>query len=96
MSLVPQRPNFPVCRKTVHDIQMELIQSGFCRVYGLGTFRVVEVEEEKVFDWLKDRFKVKAAHKSIEFEPDHRIKTLLSGEPSKLANHYVPPKQLGV
>lgn len=95
MSIVPQRPTFPVNRKTVHEIQLELIRSGFCRVYGLGTFRLVDVEEDKKFNWLKDEFKVIKAHQTVEFEPDHRMKTLLNGEASKLENHYVPPKSLG-
>lgn len=96
MSLVPKRPNFPSNQKTVQDIQMELLRTGVCRVYGLGTFRLVDVEEDKKFNWLTDRFKIIPAHKAVEFEMDHRLKTLMNGQPSKLANHYVPPRQLGV
>lgn len=96
MSFVPQRPNFPVNRKTVYDIQMELIEFGSCRVYGLGMFKIVEADEEQKFNWLKDEFKTVGGNLTVEFVPDHRMRTLMNGERSKLVNHYVPPKQLGV
>lgn len=101
---VPQRPIFPTNRKSVADIQREILETGSCRVYGFGTFTTYVEDAKTIFNYHKGIYEHHPERVHIQFKMDYQMRTRLNPEwygderdlKNKSVNHYRPPKQLGV